>query len=1035
VAELGVQAAEALDHAHQAGIVHRDVKPGNLLLDGSGRLWVTDFGLAHVQHGEAGLTLTGDLVGTLRYMSPEQALAKRVPIDHRTDVYSLGATLYELLTLRHAFPGTDRQELLRQIANEESVRPRSIDKAIPAELETITLKALEKNPADRYATAQEMADDLRRWLDDKPIRARRPSWRQMAVKWARRHRSVVWAAAVVIVVTGVLAGGNGVWLMQKRAAAEVQTMLALGDTERFQSEGRWPEAIGAIRPAAALAKGGALNSALTQQVLQRQADLEMAARLDAVVLEAQGETGLDHARADEAFAAAFADYGLDLKVRSAAEAVERIKASTIRTELIVSLDLWAVARDHLPSGGSEPLPEVARLADEDPWRRQLRDPSVRKDAAALKRLAQEPGTLIQPPAHLVVLATALHQANEKAVAVDLLRQAQEAHPADWWLITGLATVLGPTQDGLGFWRAAQVRAPLSPGIWNSLGVALRAGHQLREAEHAFRKAIALKADYADAYNNLGVALKAQGDLPAAEKAYRKAIELKPNSPAAWKNLGNLLLANKKPSEAESACRKAIDLKPDYADAYFALGIALHQQGKLPEAEKAYHQAIDCNPNHAEAHNNLGALLESQQKMPEAERAYRKAVELRADFADAWRNLGDLHASQGNLSEAEDAFRKAIHCQPRNALAHAGLGNVLMLQGIPSKAEKAIRQALDLDPNSAEVYHLLGALLLHLKRPAEAEKACLRAIELRSESAEDHHSLGVALYRQDKLPEAEDALRKATRFGPKNAEAHNTLGNVLIARRRFPEAEKAFRKATKLKPDFAIAFCSLGDALAEQGRFSEALVAHQKGHQLGTRQPGWDYPSAQWVRDAARRVELDAKLPAVLTGKARPADAAERLDLAQFCRKYKSLYTAAAQFSRDAFTAEPKLAGDLRAGHRYNAACDAALSADGQGKDATGLDDQERSRWRRQSLDWLRADLDAWRRLLEKEPVRGRPVVAEKMRHWLADTDLAAVRGPEALDKLPEAERPAWRELWADIEKTLDKAQGKAAPKEDAHKKP
>jgi serine/threonine protein kinase/WD40 repeat protein len=206
---LGVQAAEALEHAHQLGVVHRDVKPANLLVEtlsplspkgrevgGEGlRLWVTDFGLAHCQN-QAGLTMTGDLVGTLRYMSPEQALAQRVAVDHRTDVYSLGMTLYELLTLEPAFAERDRRELLRQIAFEEPRPPRRVNRSVPAELETIVLKAVEKNPAERYASAQELADDLRRFLEDQPIRARRPTLLQRAKKWGRRHRPVVWSAAV-----------------------------------------------------------------------------------------------------------------------------------------------------------------------------------------------------------------------------------------------------------------------------------------------------------------------------------------------------------------------------------------------------------------------------------------------------------------------------------------------------------------------------------------------------------------------------------------------------------------------------------------------------------------------------------------------------------------------------------------------------------------------------------------------------------------------------------------------------------------------
>jgi WD40 repeat protein/serine/threonine protein kinase len=225
VTGLGVQAAEALEHAHQLGVIHRDIKPANLLVDGRGHLWVTDFGLAQFQQG-GGLTLTGDLVGTLRYMSPEQALAHRVAIDHRTDVYSLGATLYELLALEPPFRGTDRQELLRQIAFEEPRAPRRLNPAMPVELETIVLKALAKNPEERYPTAQELADDLRRFLEDKPIRARRPSLAQKLKKWARRHPGMVWTAALsallLLASTTVLLAINNA-LIQK---AEKETAIA-----------------------------------------------------------------------------------------------------------------------------------------------------------------------------------------------------------------------------------------------------------------------------------------------------------------------------------------------------------------------------------------------------------------------------------------------------------------------------------------------------------------------------------------------------------------------------------------------------------------------------------------------------------------------------------------------------------------------------------------------------------------------------------------------------------------------------------------
>jgi serine/threonine protein kinase len=219
VAQLGVQAAEAMEHAHQNGIVHRDIKPANLLIDDRRNLWVTDFGLARFGE-DTGLTMSGDMLGTLRYMSPEQAMGRRGLVDHRTDIYSLGATLYELLTLKPVFDGTDRHELLRHIAFDEPRAITRVNSSVPAELDTIVLKALAKNPAERFATAQELADDLRRFLEDRPIQARRPTAVQRLGKFARRHKAVVRVLAGAFVLLAVGSAISAVTLWQERNAKE-----------------------------------------------------------------------------------------------------------------------------------------------------------------------------------------------------------------------------------------------------------------------------------------------------------------------------------------------------------------------------------------------------------------------------------------------------------------------------------------------------------------------------------------------------------------------------------------------------------------------------------------------------------------------------------------------------------------------------------------------------------------------------------------------------------------------------------------------
>jgi len=206
--------ADALHYAHAHGIIHRDIKPANLILSNDGRLMILDFGLAKTD-SQRTQTIVGSLMGTLRYMSPEQAMAKRIPIDHRTDVYSLGATLYELLTLQPVFPGKDEKEILSHVIQREPTLPRKLMPSVPTELQTICLKALEKDPNKRYATAGDFADDLRRYIQNMPIVAKPTGPVGRLVKFVRRRKAVSVAAVAVLLL--VLAVTLTVRLLSERA--------------------------------------------------------------------------------------------------------------------------------------------------------------------------------------------------------------------------------------------------------------------------------------------------------------------------------------------------------------------------------------------------------------------------------------------------------------------------------------------------------------------------------------------------------------------------------------------------------------------------------------------------------------------------------------------------------------------------------------------------------------------------------------------------------------------------------------------------
>jgi tetratricopeptide (TPR) repeat protein len=353
--------------------------------------------------------------------------------------------------------------------------------------------------------------------------------------------------------------------------------------------------------------------------------------------------------------------------------------------------------------------------------------------------------------------------------------------------------------------------------------------------------------------------------------------------------------------------------------------------------------------------------------------------------------------------------------------------------LEGKDRKALKELVA--SGQADELPLATALVLvqlTLKTP-QAERVAIILRQLQQRHPNDfwvNHDL--AYYLQHlRTPRLEEAIRfytAAIALRPQSPGAHVNLSLALREKGQLDEAIAECREAIRLNKDFAMAHSNLGSSLVQKGQFRQAVKEFRCAHELGSKNPPWPYPSAQWVRNCERLLELDGKLPAILSGQKQPADNAERLGLAQLCQlPCKKHYAAAERFFRDAFDEMPKLADDLNAQHRYNAACAAALAGCGQGQDADKLDDKERARLHQQALDWLRADLKAYRQLMDKSAGKAGPAIAQRMQHWLKDDDFAGVREADALARLPEAERKEWQKLWQEVEALRQQAAAKTKP--------
>ncbi len=606
VARLGTQAAQALDHAHQLGVVHRDVKPSNLIVDSQGKLWVTDFGLARVQ-SEMSVTLPGDIVGTLRYMSPEQAIGRGDLVDGRSDVYALGATLYELITLSPAHPGNDHHTLLERINNADPTPLRKLNNAAPVDLETIVLRAMERNREDRYLTAAELADDLQRFLDGKATLARRPNLLERATRWIARRRK---AAAVVGMAMTFLTAFSmvcAVWV----STANQRTKQALAESQESlrQAEEHYEQARGVVDHF-----GG--------KVADRLADLPGAESLRRDLL-------LDTLGYYQHFAnSTTADSRL-----SADLAATHFKSAAIAERL----------------GDRTAATSSYRMAV-DEWRVRASESTTEESQASL-------ALGLASLARVVASGDDFQQADRLfAEAIALQRNLQEAAPDDATRATALAETL--CNCGLVCRRNGNKERAVALMLQ---GVALyeHALSQTPDSAQQLRHLAVAQNNLSDTYGaeSLDEALAAS---QAAQATMRRLAKLRPTSPL---YLADLAMTNNNRAALESAAGNWPAAADHYRKAAGQIGQLAASNPLIPRHRR---ELAIAQSNLALALAKVGEWDESQAAFDAAEAVLTK---LAADFpqesiyasslAALWNNRGVALRSAGQNEAAVEAFANAV----------------------------------------------------------------------------------------------------------------------------------------------------------------------------------------------------------------------------------------------------------------------------------------------------------------------------------------------------------------------------------------
>ncbi|HEX5051374.1 MAG TPA: serine/threonine-protein kinase [Planctomycetota bacterium] len=646
VVDLIAAVADALEHAHRQGVVHRDVKPANILVRANGRPVLTDFGIAHADELPT-ITRTGDFAGTPYYVSPEQAMASRVAVDHRTDVFSLGVTLYELLTLRRPFDGKTTQEVLGRILAKEPLDPVRVQPGLPPALSAIVFRALEKDPDARYPSAAACAADLRALLARGSVVARRLPSPLRALRWARRRP----LQASLLAATALLLGAIGTLVVQAPAiaaanererAARLEDLLDRAFLEVTERGGRAGLAIAEQALALAEASEEALYAVcLTLTQLGRPEEALARLQQAATVPATRGQLLLR-------------SWLLQQTGRTAEAAQVQADAGLPATPLehFLAGSIHLVAAERGDAGRLRPAFDQLLAA-------VLTDPAPRR-------------------LHHALLAHIAGHLHERTVAPRVATALQQLWPrsAHAWFWSGFA------------FGALDVPAAIS----------------------AYRKTVELDPEFELAWENLGSNLEQAGQDAEGEQCLRRAIALQPASRVAHYNLGVVLDKTGRFEEAAAAFERALALDPSYAEAHCNLACIMLRNGNLVDASAHFEAALAAREDYPEAHLNFANALRSRNQPLEAIAHLQRAIELRPEYAKAHVLLAMVLQEEGEEQAAFEHWSKCIALAPKVVGIHQLLMDALRkAQRWPALAQESLRWA-EQDPREPARWQEMLAVL-------------------------------------------------------------------------------------------------------------------------------------------------------------------------------------------------------------------------------------------------------------------------------------------------------------------------------------